>query len=191
MNFSDILNDYAPYKGIVENLNNTPVSVAGIVESAQGQLIYSLKNENKSSALVVCYSDMEARKLYSDMELYSDNVLYFPTKEYIFYNIETSGHQNEHARISVIQKLVSGGDYIVVTSLDAILQYTCDKEEFESLCIDFELGKTFNLEKADGGPCCNGLLKRTALRVRDSSQSAAEYLIYFLSATKIRTELNF
>ena len=68
MNFSDILNDYAPYKGIVENLNNTPVSVAGIVESAQGQLIYSLKNENKSSALVVCYSDMEARKLYSDME---------------------------------------------------------------------------------------------------------------------------
>ena len=147
MNFSDILNDYAPYKGIVENLNNTPVSVAGIVESAQGQLIYSLKNENKSSALVVCYSDMEARKLYSDMELYSDNVLYFSTKEYIFYNIETSGHQNEHARISVIQKLVSGGDYIVVTSLDAILQYTCDKEEFKSLCIDFELGKTFNLEK--------------------------------------------
>ena len=67
MNFSDILNDYAPYKGIVENLNNTPVSVAGIVESAQGQLIYSLKNENKSSALVVCYSDMEARKLYSDI----------------------------------------------------------------------------------------------------------------------------
>ena len=48
MNFSDILNDYAPYKGIVENLNNTPVSVAGIVESAQGQLIYSLKNENKA-----------------------------------------------------------------------------------------------------------------------------------------------
>ena len=70
MNFSDILNDYAPYKGIVENLNNTPVSVAGIVESAQGQLIYSLKNENKSSALVVCYSDMEARKLYSDMVLH-------------------------------------------------------------------------------------------------------------------------
>ena len=81
MNFSDILNDYAPYKGIVENLNNTPVSVAGIVESAQGQLIYSLKNENKSSALVVCYRDMEAIKLYSDMEWYSDNVLYVQTKE--------------------------------------------------------------------------------------------------------------
>ena len=147
MNFSDILKEYSPYKGIVQNLNNTPVSVAGIVESAQGQLIYALGKENNSSSLVVCYSDMEARKLYSDMELYSDNVLYFPSKEYIFYNIETSGHQNEHARISVIQKLISGGNYIVVTSLDAILQYTADREEFERLCITFDVGKQFDLDK--------------------------------------------
>ncbi|MGN0106189.1 MAG: transcription-repair coupling factor, partial [Hominilimicola sp.] len=131
----------------MQNLNNAPISVAGIVESAQGQLIYALGKENNSSSLVVCYSDMEARKLYSDMELYSDNVLYFPAKEYIFYNIETSGHQNEHARISVIQKLVSGGNYIVVTSLDAILQYTADREKFERLCITFELGKQFDLDK--------------------------------------------
>ena len=141
MNFSDILNDYAPYKGIVENLNNTPVSVAGIVESAQGQLIYSLKNENKSSALVVCYSDMEARKLYSDMELYSDNVLYFPTKEYIFYNIETSGHQNEHARISVIQKLVS----IVIDNpaqlgSDLVVDAVAGIHEYGAPIIIFDLG---------------------------------------------------
>jgi transcription-repair coupling factor (superfamily II helicase) len=147
MNFSDILKEYAPYKGIVKNLSNTPLSVAGIVESAQGQLIYSLGKENNSSALVICYSDMEARKMYSDMELYSDNVLYFPTKEYIFYNIETSGHQNEHARISVIEKLADGGKYIVVTSLDAILQYSADRDEFEQMSIDFEVGKRFDIEK--------------------------------------------
>ena len=146
MNFSDILKDYKPYKGIVKNLNNTPISVAGIVESAQGQLIYELANENESHALVVCYSDMEARKMYSDMMLYSDNILYFPSKEYVFYNIETSGHQNEHARISVLRKIISGGKYIVITSLDAILQFTAEREEFESLCVTFEIGKQFNLD---------------------------------------------
>ncbi len=147
MNFSDILKDYAPYQGVVKNLNNTPISVAGIVESAQGQLVYALGRENNSSALVVCYSDMEARKLYSDMEIYSDNVLYFPTKEYIFYNIETSGHQNEHARISVLKKLLDGGNYIVITSLDAVLQYTMDKSEMERLSIIFEIGKRFDLDE--------------------------------------------
>lgn len=147
MNFSDILNDYLPYKGVVQNLNNTPISVAGIVETAQGQLIYALSRENKSSALVVCYSDMEARKLYSDMELFSDNVLYFPTKEYIFYNIETSGHQNEHKRISIIEKLASDKNYIVVTSLDAVLQYTLDRDVLSDNSIKFEIGKRFNLEE--------------------------------------------
>ena len=67
MNFSDILNDYAPYKGIVGNLNNTPVSVAGIVESAQGQLIYSLKKENKSSALVVVYVNVGKLKQFKNL----------------------------------------------------------------------------------------------------------------------------
>lgn len=145
MNFSDILKEYSPYRGIVKNLNNTPISVAGIVESAQGQLIYALSQENNSSALVVCYSDMDARKLYSDMELYTENLLYFPSKEYVFYNIETSGHQNEHARISVIDKLITGGQYVVITSLDAVLQYSADKSEMERLSVTFELGKRFEL----------------------------------------------
>ncbi len=145
MNFSDILKEYSPYQGIVKNLNNTPISVAGIVESAQGQLIYALAKENGSSALVVCCSDMDARKLYSDMELYTENLLYFPSKEYVFYNIETSGHQNEYARISVIDKLITGGHYIVITSLDALLQYSADKSEMERLSVEFELGKRFDL----------------------------------------------
>ncbi|MCH5210617.1 MAG: transcription-repair coupling factor [Oscillospiraceae bacterium] len=145
MNFSDILKEYQPYKRLVRNLDNTPVSVAGVVESAQGQLIYALSRENNSSALVVCYSDMEARKLHSDMELYCDNALYFPSKEYVFYNIETSGHQNEHKRISVLQRLINGGKHIVVTSLDALLQYTADRDELLKLCISFEEGKRFDI----------------------------------------------
>lgn len=145
MDFADILKSYPPYKRVVENLNNTPISVAGIVESAQSQLIHALQKENNSSALVVMYSDMEARRLFSDMELYNENALYFPSKEYIFYNIETSGHENERQRVSVLKKLTDGGNYIVVTSLDAILQYTADKEEFEALFIDFELGKRVDI----------------------------------------------
>ncbi len=146
MIFSDILKEYPPYKRLSKNLASCPASVAGVVESAQGQLIDALTRENGSSSLVVCYSDMEARKLAADLELYTDNALYFPTKEYVFYNIETSGHQNEHRRISVAQKLISGGRYIVVTSLDALLQYTADREELSSLCVTFEEGKRFDAD---------------------------------------------
>ena len=145
MDFSDILKNYPPYKGTVKNLNNTPISVAGVVESAQGQLIYALKKENASRAVVITYSDMEARSMYSDLSLYTDNAFYFPSKEYVFYNIETTGHQNEHARLAVLDNIINGSGGIVVTSIDAVLQYTAKREEFESRVIEFEEGKRFDL----------------------------------------------
>ncbi|MCH5212918.1 MAG: hypothetical protein J1G06_07875, partial [Oscillospiraceae bacterium] len=90
MNFNDLLKGYRPYDGIIKNLGNTPMSVAGIVGSAQPQLIAATAAQNGGNALVVTYSDMEARALADDLRLYCENVAVFPSKEYIFYNIETT-----------------------------------------------------------------------------------------------------
>ena len=87
MNLNDILNGYRPYDGIVKNFAKTPISVSGVVESAQVQLISALANYRKRNALVVTYSEMEARKLVSDLRVYTDNVTIFPSKEYVFYDI--------------------------------------------------------------------------------------------------------
>ena len=147
MNFSDILNKYPPYARICENLNNTPISVSGVVESAQSQLIFALANKNNSSAVVVTYSDMEARAMYSDLSFYTDNAVYFPSKEYVFYNIETSARSNENIRLAAVDKLINNENCILVTSVDALLQYTADKTVFEEFVIEFRLGKCFELEK--------------------------------------------
>ena len=53
MNFGSILSDYLPYKSIKASYARAPISVDGVTESAQPQLIYSLSNENNSPALVI------------------------------------------------------------------------------------------------------------------------------------------
>ena len=146
MNFLNMLEKYPPYRRISENLNNTPISVAGVTESAQSQLIYSLAENGKKSALVLVYSDMEAKALYSDLSFYTDNAAWFPSKEYVFYNIETSGHENEKKRLAVLDKLLDG-NCIVVASVDAVLQYTADKAVLENSRIEVEIGKRFELDK--------------------------------------------
>ena len=105
MNLNDILHEYPKYTELKQS--QAPVSVSGVEEAARAQLIYSLFNEQNDHALVICYSDMEAHALEADLEFYTDEVLMFPSKEYIFYNIETSGHSNENTRLSVISQLVS------------------------------------------------------------------------------------
>ncbi len=171
MKFSDILRDYPPYREIADNLPDAPSSIAGIVESAQGQLIDALARENKSSALVVCYSDMEARKLCSDIELYRPDALYFPSKDYVFYNIETSARQNEQRRISVIEKLMRGGEHIVVTSLDALLEYTAPKRETEDMYIRLSVGG-----RADVGEISKRLVVMGYTR-EDSVEASGQFAV--------------
>lgn len=144
MNFSNMLSEYLPYKGIVSG--NAPISVEGVTESAQPQLIYSLADRAEGSALVVTYTDMEARALYDDLKVYCDNAVIFPTKDYIFYNIETAGHQSENERLEAVAGLTSGKT-IVIASLDALMCYTVPKAVFVNSCINFELGAEFELEE--------------------------------------------
>jgi transcription-repair coupling factor (superfamily II helicase) len=145
MNFSNILKDYLPYKSIISGYSRTPISVEGVTESAQPQLIYSLAENNGSSALIITYTDIEARTVRDELKLYFKNTVTFPSKDYIFYNIETTGHQSENERLDVIAKL-SEGNTIVTASVDALMQYTLPKDIFTRGCIDFEIGKVFDID---------------------------------------------
>ena len=147
MNLTDILCDYSKYGELKQALLSSPVSVSGVEEAARAQLIYSLFNEQNKHTLVICYSDMEAAALEADLSFYTDDVLVFPSKEYIFYNIETSGHDNENTRLSVVNSLSDGKKKIVIASLDAVLQYTIPPEKLKEYSIDINLGDTFDLHK--------------------------------------------
>ena len=77
LDFSDLLRGYRPYDGLIKNLTNTPISAAGVVDSAQPQLIAAVsaqaaEGKKDINTLVVTYSDMESRALASNLRLYTD-----------------------------------------------------------------------------------------------------------------------
>ena len=147
MNFSGILKAYKPYNELLESINNSPISVSGIEEAAQGQLVYSLQNEYGGASLVVCYSDMEAKSFYEGLQLYTDNAAYFPSKEYVFYNIETKDFHCEHKRLKIADRLLHDENIIVVSSIDALMQYALPPEILRENSIDFKPGMCFELEE--------------------------------------------
>lgn len=130
LELKNFLKGYRPYEGIIKNLDKTPMSAAGIVSPAQPQLIASVASAAGGNTLVVTYSDMEARAAAGDLSLYTDDVVMFPSKEYVFYNIETMGRANENARLSVLDAITERKGAIVVASVDALMTYTADKARF-------------------------------------------------------------
>lgn len=148
MLFSEILDGYAEYRSLAGNMEKrkTPVSVAGVVESANAHLIASLSEKLGKPAIVLTDSDVQAREIAEDLAFYTDRALYFPSKEYVFYDIDTTAHVSEHGRLGVLEKLCAGGEYIVAASVDSVLAYTADRTEYEKNRIEFEIGAVFEID---------------------------------------------
>lgn len=131
MNLTNLLDGYRPYEGIIKNLDNTPISVAGIAEHAQLHLIASMLERTKKNVLIVTYSDMESKVVCKDLKMYTDKAVVFPGRDYVFYNIDTMGRENENARLFVLDKILQGG-VAVVASVDALMSYTADIKRFKN-----------------------------------------------------------
>ncbi len=147
LDLKNFLRGYRPYEGIIKNLDKTPMSVSGVVGPAQPQLIAAAAAEAGGNALVVTYSDMEARSAASDLSLYADDVVVFPSKEYVFYNIETMGRANENARLSALDALSERKGVIAVASIDALMTYTADRTRFCRSVISLRPGDVRDPEK--------------------------------------------
>ena len=146
MNLINLLDGYMPYESIIKNLGKTPMSIAGVADSAQSHLISAISKRIGKNTLVITYSDMEARAVTSGLRLYNDNVVMFPSKDYVFYNIETMGRANSNARLVVLDKITEGG-VTVVASVDAVMTFTAEKSRFLSNILKFKSGDELNLDE--------------------------------------------
>ena len=145
MTFKDVLARDENFIKLKNSLADTPLSVSGIAESCLAHFIYSIADNE--TALIVTSTDAQAKNLYFDLCFFSDAVLYFPTKEYIYYDIDAVSRFPEQKRIDVLEKIKSESGYITVTSYEALCQYTISPEVFSDCRIEIKNGTVLNIEK--------------------------------------------
>ncbi len=146
MNFLNVFEQSTEFEKYKKALDNTPVSVAGVVESALAHFIYS--SADKKRKLVVMYSEDEAKSLYSDMKFFDENVLYFPQREFVYYNIDALAHFNEHKRIDCLAALFGEDSEItVITTLEAALSPTIPPELLKSNSILIKQGERYDIQE--------------------------------------------
>ncbi|MBR2471983.1 MAG: hypothetical protein IKB55_04800, partial [Clostridia bacterium] len=125
------------------------ISVSGVTSSARADLIHTLLDKTQKSAFVMSENMYDAKILYEDLCLYhgSDNVVLFPAKDYIFYNIETAALRINNDRLAVIDRILNDKDIIVVAPLDAVLQYTVPKYIYSKYLYEVNIGTRLDFDK--------------------------------------------
>lgn len=105
-----------------------PVGIYGASESGRGYIIDGIFENIDKSMVIITQSDMEAKNLYEDLILYTNEVYYFPAKEMVFYNIDAISGDLRWARLKVINEILNDKKKIIVTSIDAFVgKYTPHK----------------------------------------------------------------
>ncbi|MBR5278221.1 MAG: hypothetical protein IKU23_03035, partial [Clostridia bacterium] len=134
-------NEYRSFiKGFEEG--HIPTVVYGMCDSSRPFFVAAaLKDLNKKGVILVS-EEKEAQAIAEHLRMFFNKVLYYPSRDFVFENVNAYSREWEHERLSV-QYAVKNNDYdIVVTVPDALMQYVMPTKVFDSYCINLSYGGT-------------------------------------------------
>ena len=152
--FSAIADGMPEFGALCQDLSEgkSPVSVTGTTGSQRSHFIYSTAKKLGKKCFVIVPDEADAVKIHQDLSyFFGDNVLLFKTKEYVFYDADSSSRTRETERIKVLSQIENAD--AVVASIQAVMTYTLPKDLFDEYCIKLEVG-----DETDRDELCEKLL---------------------------------
>lgn len=150
--FTRPLTEYSEFQKLGESIarKKFPVHVTGCTDSAKCNLMAALA-ESKTRRLIIASDEVRAREIAQDMQLYDRDVLFYPSKDIIFYSADVHGNAIVKERLKCIRKLVSGEPVTIVASfaagMDKIMPLEKVKNNVISIGMDDKLDPDVLSEK--------------------------------------------
>ena len=146
LGLSKILDNSFEFKEIIDCIKDKvlPVNVSGVAEFSVSHLVFSVCKKLGKTALVVTDNEASANKICDDLQVFYKNVIVFPHKDLIFYNIEAVANDITTKRLSVLHSIVNSTCDVVVASVDALLSPTADIKKYISNVFEFNFNNTYD-----------------------------------------------
>ncbi len=145
--FSELLKGMPEYDSLIDayNGNLLPVHLYGMSPSQKSHLIYTLSRQSGKRCLVVTTDEKEAGRIKRDLSFFfSQKAVEFKEKEYVFFDADAATHHREISRIKALCSI--DGSMAVVTTINAICQYTLPKADFDACRMKLKCGDTLDFD---------------------------------------------
>ena len=93
------------------------IALSGCVDSQKVHMMWGLSGDFPYK-VIATYSDKRARELYEDFLFYTKEVLYFPAKDFIFFQADIHSNKVTRERIAVYRRILEAEP---VTIFDAFM----------------------------------------------------------------------
>ena len=126
---------------------NTPISILGLVDVAKSQWIAATIQSEIRPVCLITYNELQAKKIYEDLQYFNKNVAFFSKKEIVTYDYVAESKDLLYKRIDTLNKIYENRVDIVITTIEACMQDMISKEELYRNIISFEFNKEYNFEQ--------------------------------------------
>lgn len=114
-------NDFNLLKKCLRDGNTgNAVCVTGCVDSGQVNFMSGITGEYKYS-VIITHSDKRAREIYEDYLLYDKDAVYYPAKDFIFFNADIHGTLILTERLKAIKRIIEGEHAVIITTIDGLM----------------------------------------------------------------------
>ncbi len=124
----------------------TPVQLTGLTPFCCSAVIYSAAKALDKQVLVIVSDEAEANSFKKDLAaLYETEPVLFLGREYCFHTADAASGELTHKRIRALAHIMDKTAPVVITTVDAILQYTVHPEKLKSGFIKLRSGMQFDI----------------------------------------------
>ena len=116
-------------KGILE--------ISGCIESQKAHLMYGLSGLFPYQ-LIIAEDEKRAKEIYEDYRFYNKKVLYYPAKDFLFFQADIHGNLLIRQRMRVVQALLEQENATVVTSVDGCMDFLRPLEKIKRTLLHFK-----------------------------------------------------
>lgn len=138
-------NDYSLIiKSLKEKPSGEGICISGCSGSGQVHFMSGI-TDRYQYGVIITYSDRRAREIYEDYLLYDKNVVYYPAKDFIFFNADIHGNLTLTERLSAIKKIIEGEHCVIITTIDGLMDKIVPLDVIRDNILHFTNTDTINL----------------------------------------------
>ena len=127
--------------------NQSPTNISGLTSVGIVQLISAINEYAKKPIVLITYNEVQAKQLIENLKYFSEKVLFFPKKEIVTYDYIAESQDLTYERIETLNKIKDKKSYILVTTIEAVMQKLPKKNILYKDSIKFKIGDIYKLEE--------------------------------------------
>ena len=95
---------------------------------------------------IVTYNELQAKKILKDMRYFSDDILYFPKRDILAFDVLAESKDTLYERIDCLNAIRDKRAKVIITTIEAVSQKMISKVALYKNVLEIKSGQTYNLD---------------------------------------------